>query len=237
MISWRALTGRAQLQAGGCARHRAVLLDLLDGRTQGRDVDEALEHLGRCDACQREMSEYALVIAGLRRLGAAARRSEPDATGWARVAARLQEAPRRPRWHLRQAPVAGLVALPAVLAVLVAGLLAGGGGEARVAVPAGPAGTDAVSLAAPQVAVPGPQHNAALQRAFRIADTAAEQDPPVACEGAAVVQDEADGEAGLLVAVPPRGPLPDGLAVFMATGTPDRFGGSRMTVAPAIVPE
>jgi hypothetical protein len=233
VISWRALAGRVQLRAGGCARHRAVLLDLLDGGTQGRDVNEALEHLGRCDACQQEMSEYALVVAGLRRLGAAARQSEPDDTGWARLAARLQEAGRPRRWHSRQGRVAGLVALPALLAVLVAGLLAGGG-EARMAVPAGSAGTDAVSLAAPRAAVPGPQHKAALQRAFRMADEAA-ADAPVALEGTA--QEMAAGEAALPVAVPPRGPLPDGLAVFLASGSPERSGGSTVTVATAIVPE
>jgi hypothetical protein len=54
-----------------CSRHRPWLIDHIDGG--GPALEEApaaaLDHLGRCDRCRRELEATALVITALRRLG------------------------------------------------------------------------------------------------------------------------------------------------------------------------
>lgn len=107
-----------------CARHRDVLLDVFeDGARQrgvdastDRALDAALDHLGRCRACTSELGDLTLVIAGLRRLGVAARRATPPPGGWLRVRRRLQ-LQRAPMLRSSLAPLAGLVAVPLVVAI------------------------------------------------------------------------------------------------------------------------
>ena len=110
---------RATRAVRGCMPHRTVLLEVLEGRPHDGAVAAALDHLARCRACEQEVGELSLVITGLRRLGRAARRVEPRPDGWARFMAGLD---RRRGAVLRAslAPLAGLLAVPLMLAVLVA---------------------------------------------------------------------------------------------------------------------
>ena len=220
MTAWHALARRSRTPGDECAVHRVALLDLLDGGLQDRASDQALEHLARCATCQQEIGEYALVVAGLRRLGAAARRAETPGGGWARLLARLQ-APRPARgMRLARIRFAGLVAVPVVL---VATLVAAGGVAYQSAGPASagtaPAATTAVGAAA---AAPAALHQAALQRAFAISDQA--------------YADEA-GSADAPSVVTPRGPLPDGMTLFAASDQVDGARSSGLPIATAIVAE
>jgi hypothetical protein len=196
-----------------CMVHRATLLEVLDGRPRDRAVEQALEHLGRCEACRRDIAELALVVAGLRRLGAAARRTDAPSGGWGRVAQRLGETRSSTTPWLRTGRIslAALVAVPLVAALLVApGLALGPAARlaGQTAATAGAAlGVPAASASALQqgpLPVPGALHAAALERAFAISDGPVADDVPVSAAGGAVT---------------PRGPLPDGL-VLPTLGAP-----------------
>jgi predicted anti-sigma-YlaC factor YlaD len=79
-----------------CARHRAVLLESVDGRWEAASP-AALAHLDRCTRCERELSLTALTLAGLRRLAAESRYVEPSPDGWILIRGRLQR-PAPARW-------------------------------------------------------------------------------------------------------------------------------------------
>ncbi len=198
-----------------CMVHRATLLEVLDGRPRDRAVEQALEHLGRCEACQRDMAELALIVAGLRRLGAAARRLDAPGGGWGRVAQRLGETrPSTAPWlRAGRISLAGLVALPLMAALLLAPGLAPGLAArlaeqtvARAGATLGVPGASASASALQQAPLPVPEalHAAALGRAFAISDGPVADDVPAAAGGGAVT---------------PRGPLPDGL-LLPALGVP-----------------
>ena len=108
-----------------CERYAETLLDFAEGRPPRPETQAALTHLGRCGACQRDLTDTALVIVGLRRLGAAARRVEPPRGAWSRVRARLAQSPRPAArsWHParpgRLAPSAGALLVPVMAAALV----------------------------------------------------------------------------------------------------------------------
>ncbi len=196
--------GGARWFGGGhstCMVHRATLLEVLDGRPRDRAVEQALEHLGRCDACRRDMAELALIVAGLRRLGAAARRLDAPGGGWGRVAQRLGETrPSTAPWlRAGRISLAGLVALPLVAALLVAPGLAARLTGQTIATAGATLGVPGASASAQQPAplpVPEALHAAALERAFAISDGSVADDVPAPAGGGAVT---------------PRGPLPDGL--------------------------
>jgi hypothetical protein len=117
-----------------CARHRAALLDFVDGRERARD-DEALAHLDACRSCEDELVEIALAITALRRIRADAERVEPSPDAWERlrpIAARREAPPWR--WHLSL----GATVMGAALAAIVAMPLAFG----RLTAPGAPIAGD-----------------------------------------------------------------------------------------------
>ena len=155
----RAMTSR------GCLRHRAVLLESLEGREADGEVAAALDHLQRCVACEREIGELSLVITGLRRLGATARRVEPRPGGWTRLVARLHRPSPRRRVHL--APLAGMLAVPLALAVVLAPRLE-----------TAPAGDGSTSAASASVGLPLAVHVGLAIDSAGSADVAGAAAPP-----------------------------------------------------------
>ena len=79
-----------------CGRHRAVLLESVEGRWDAASP-AALAHLDQCPRCERELSLTALTLAGLRRLAAESRYVEPSPDGWTMIRGRLQR-PAPARW-------------------------------------------------------------------------------------------------------------------------------------------
>ncbi len=194
MSVWGALRRHAGPADQACDTHRAVLVDLVEERLAGADLPadratrRALDHLARCPECRRETGDMVLVVAGLRRLGSAARLAGVPADGWPRLVERLTLAPAR-RGHGRRTSLAGLVAVPLLAALLVVpGLYretAGTAGDAS-------AGIQSVTAAAPAPVLVPAFRAAALDRAYDGA------------EDAAVVLAQP-------VEIAPRGSLPDGL--------------------------
>jgi predicted anti-sigma-YlaC factor YlaD len=105
-----------------CVVYRPALLDFVERRAIGQDSPAALDHLARCERCEREMSEVAQTIIALRRLGDRARQVEAPADGWPTLRDRLErsqraadEAARRLRRAFGSAIVG--IAVAAVVAV------------------------------------------------------------------------------------------------------------------------
>lgn len=101
-----------------CRAHRPVLVDLVDHGERGEGTAAALEHLDTCTPCEREITELALTIAALRRVGAAYRALEVPETPRPAVVARAVTARRRP-WSWRM-QLGGLATSAAIAALLVA---------------------------------------------------------------------------------------------------------------------
>lgn len=101
-----------------CRTHRPVLVDLVDHGERGAGTAAALEHLDTCPPCEREITELALTIAALRRVGAAYRALEVPAAPRAAAVARAVTVRRRP-WSWRM-QLGGLVTSAAIAALLVA---------------------------------------------------------------------------------------------------------------------
>ncbi len=234
MTSWQAVAAWFGVGRNSCATHRSALLALLDGWPRDEAATgSALDHLDRCAACREEMGDYALILAGLHRLGTAARRTGSAAGGWSRVRARIQ-APPNPRTRPRWAGIAGLVAMPLVAAVVVvSGLNVPKTGMDSTGGTVGSAGTAAAQGVPPAVGVVDlAQHTAALQRAFRISDATVAPDPVQADAVAEVVPSpETSGV--------PRGPLLDGMAILPGRAEPSVTAteSAGQPVAPAVVPE
>ena len=115
-----------------CDRHRPALLDLVDRGERGDGIGEALDHLALCPACEREMTEVALAVHALRRVGREVRAAPVPVVGAERVA-RLATR-RRDRWGWRL-QLGSLAAGAALVAVVVA---------PRVGVGPAPAYTDSL---------------------------------------------------------------------------------------------
>lgn len=194
---------RATRTARGCVAHRAVLLEVLEGRPRDDAVGAALEHLARCRACEQEVGELSLVITGLRRLGRSARRAEPGPDGWARFMARLD---RRRGAVLRAslAPLAGLLAVPLMLAVLV--------GPAGSSPAVSDGGTPDMAAGAvvdvlPDAPAAAAAHAAATRQVnLDIAERAA-------ADGTVAAADVAVADAAATDAGASHGPLPDGMSL------------------------
>lgn len=108
-------------RASACSRHRAALIDFVDRRECGPDTQLALDHVDRCGECAAEVTEIALAIHGLRRLGAEVARVEPPSDAWERLAGRVARPAPSP-WHWR-INLGGMVA-GAMLVVALVGPLA-----------------------------------------------------------------------------------------------------------------
>ncbi len=196
-----ALRRRGGTPEQACDTHRAALVDLVDERLAGVDLPadratrRALDHLARCPECQRETGDMVLIVAGLRRLGSAARLAGVPRDGWPRLVERLALVPVR-RGRSRGTSLAGLVAVPVLAALLVVpGLYRETAGTAGDA----PADTRSVTAVAPAPVLVPAFRASALDRAY----------------------DGADDVVAVLaqpVEISPRGSLPDGIRAPWGTG-------------------
>jgi hypothetical protein len=114
---------RARRPGRACARHRSVLLDLVERRPEpGPATDAALAHLDRCRACEDELAALTLTSLALRRLWAEARTARPPDRAWPAVRDRLGR-PSGPSWQSRL-PIAGLAVAAALVALVLGPSLA-----------------------------------------------------------------------------------------------------------------
>ncbi len=77
-----------------CVVHRPALVDFVERRALGPDSPAALDHLARCERCERDLSEVAQTIIALRRLGERARQVEAPADGWPTLRDRIERSQR-----------------------------------------------------------------------------------------------------------------------------------------------
>ena len=111
-----------------CRRHRSALIDLVDRRERGPGTSAALDHLGVCGRCEREITELALTIAALRRAGVATRDVDTPAVARDRVLALTRGQPAR-RWGMHTqlgglligATLVGLLAVPRLADPMIVG--------------------------------------------------------------------------------------------------------------------
>lgn len=108
-----------RLHRSACDRHALPLLEFADGHAAGPETDAALRHLAGCPTCERDVADAALLIFGLRRLGASAARVQPPAGGWGRLASRMDAGSRRPGFLPPPLRLAG-VAIAPLLALALA---------------------------------------------------------------------------------------------------------------------
>lgn len=107
--------------AGACRRHRRVLEAFVDRGERGPGTPAALEHLARCEPCERDLTELALMIAAMRRAGRELQTAPVPVIDRGRVAA-LTAPRRRSPWSFRLqlgslltgAAIAAVVVLPHV---------------------------------------------------------------------------------------------------------------------------
>jgi anti-sigma factor RsiW len=99
-----------------CEQHRGALLDFADTREVRPATAAALEHLGRCPECVRELEVTALAIVGLRRLYDEVKAIEPPLDTWERLRSRVTR-PATPTYGLRS-PVLGVVTAWALVAAI-----------------------------------------------------------------------------------------------------------------------
>jgi hypothetical protein len=106
-----------------CRVHRPILIDLVDRGDRGPATPAALDHLAVCRGCEEELTELALTIATLRRVGAVYRALPEPSFALSRSSAGDRRAEgvggrRRPwSWRLQ---LGSLVTGAVVAAVLVA---------------------------------------------------------------------------------------------------------------------
>ena len=108
-----------------CVVYRPALLDFVERRALGPDSPAALDHLARCERCERDMSEVAQTIIALRRLGERARQIEAPADGWPTLRDRLERSQRaadEAARRLRRAFGSAIVGIAVVAVVAVSSL-------------------------------------------------------------------------------------------------------------------
>ena len=103
------------LRSSACARHRGPLVDLVDRGDRGPLTSAALDHLELCASCEQELTEIALTVAALRRVGSEARMAPVPEISAERLISRIRRARAPWRWRLQ---LGGLVT-SAVLAVVI----------------------------------------------------------------------------------------------------------------------
>ena len=77
-----------------CAVFRPTLVDFVERRALGPDSPAALDHLGRCTRCERDLTDVAQTVIALRRLAARASTVEAPPDGWAMLRDRLERSQR-----------------------------------------------------------------------------------------------------------------------------------------------
>jgi hypothetical protein len=103
-----------------CERYRDALLDFVDRHEIKPATAAALDHLGRCRDCARELEVTALAIVGLRRLYGEVAALEPPIDAWDRLRSRVTR-PTVPVYSVRSPVMGMLAALAIVIAVSVPG--------------------------------------------------------------------------------------------------------------------
>ncbi len=111
------------LRRDRCVDHQGALLEFAARRAGGAEVRHALDHVERCDRCERDLAATTLILHALRRLHDETLLAEPAADGWDRLRVRLQER-RRPSRLLSGLP--GILAGLAICAALVGPAAIGG---------------------------------------------------------------------------------------------------------------
>jgi hypothetical protein len=106
-----------------CRDHRPILIDLVDRGERGPATPAALDHLAICRGCEEELTELALTIATLRRVGAVYRALPEPSMAFSRSSPgdrrRAGGVGRRASWNWRL-QLGSLVTGAVVAAVLVA---------------------------------------------------------------------------------------------------------------------
>ena len=108
-----------------CVVYRPALLEFVEGRAVGPDSPAALDHLARCERCERDLGEVAQTIIALRRLGERARQVEAPADGWPTLRDRLERSQRaadEAARRLRRAFGSAIVGMAVVAVVAVSSL-------------------------------------------------------------------------------------------------------------------
>jgi len=99
-----------------CETYQGELMDLADRWEIRPGTATALEHIGRCATCAKELEGAALTIVGLRRLYDEVSRLEPEGDSWDRLRSRVTR--RRTATYGIGSPILGaLVAWSLVAAV------------------------------------------------------------------------------------------------------------------------
>ncbi len=112
------------LRRDRCADHQGALLEFAARRAGGAEVRHALDHVERCERCERDLATTTLILHALRRLHDETLLAEPAADGWDRLRDRLQARPRRPSRLLSGMP--GILAGLGICAALVGPSAIGG---------------------------------------------------------------------------------------------------------------
>jgi hypothetical protein len=103
-----------------CEGYRDALLDFVDRREIRPATASALDHLGRCANCARDLEVTALAIVGLRRLYDEVGALEPPTDAWDRLRSRITR-PSAPVYSVRSPVMGMLAALAIVIAVTAPG--------------------------------------------------------------------------------------------------------------------
>lgn len=111
-----------------CEVHRGALIDFADSREIRPTTAPALEHLGRCPDCARELEVTALAIVGLRRLYDDVRAIEPPRDSWTRLRTRI-ERPQAAAYSLRSPLLGSLVSVAMIAAIGVQSIRVGSNTE------------------------------------------------------------------------------------------------------------
>jgi hypothetical protein len=109
-----------------CEQHRDALLDFADSREIRPATAAALEHIGRCHDCARQLEVTALAIVGLRRLYEEVRAIEPPGDSWTRLRTRIDR-PRVATYSLRSPLLGSLVSVVMIAAIGVQSIHVGSG--------------------------------------------------------------------------------------------------------------
>jgi hypothetical protein len=108
-----------------CVVHRPALVDFVERQALGPDSPAALDHLARCAPCERDLSEVALTVIALRRLGDHVRDVQAPHDGWPTLRERIERSQRaadEAAGRFRRAFGSALVALAVVALVAIPSL-------------------------------------------------------------------------------------------------------------------
>ena len=117
-----------------CEEFQGTLLDFADTREIRPATAAALDHLGRCRDCVRDLEVTALAIVGLRRLYEDVRSIEPPTDAWERLRYRVVR-PSTPSYALRSPILGAVMGWALVAAIGVQSVILPGVGQRTAPVP------------------------------------------------------------------------------------------------------